>query len=1298
MRKALRALAVMTVCTVSMGSVPSAAGAEQALADHAAMATWVVETSGTSHGICSFLGCKNPKVVLELTRQSDFLLHVWEPDGSAAAAARQVLDAEGLCGRGVIVEQGRLNQLPYADNMVDLVTCLDLTHKMLNEIRPSEVLRVLRPGGKALLGRQAASQTSDGGLTRARIEQWLRQSGAGDWGVVEEKAGLWARTIKPPPAGTDDWSHWEHGPDNNPVSNDVVIKAPYMTQWLGQPYYIAMPAISTASAGRIFIAMGHIAHHQREEQWLNTLMANNGYNGITLWTRKLPDGYLAHRSAFVATPDTFYMIDHDGTGCLLLDPDTGEQKDRIRIPQVRGYWKWIALQDGLLFALVGKDSDRPETTVVRSQYPAWSWGELSKGYYEPRVPWGFGTSLLAYDVRERRLLWVHKEDKPVDSRAMVLGGGRVFFYGPDSRIGCLDAKTGALQWTNDDPNLRAMINEPGRGLSSTPGFKTSCYALYTPKALFYEAQTQMNVVAVSLKDGGLLWYRKKTTSNPNMIYVDDRLLVGVGPEGDTLVLDPMTGKTVENLGFRKRSCARLTATPDSLFCRGYPEGLTRYDRITKKILFNGAFRPSCNDGVIAASGLLYAGPWACDCNLSLMGRIAMCSATTFVFDRRATETERLEIGTGDITRVAPFETSPKDWATYRGGIARNGSIDAKVSAGALKVWQYVPEQPLQPTAPTAAGGLVFLSGSDGKVRAIDGASGTLKWTFLTAGPVLQPPTLWNGRAYVGSGDGYVYALEATTGRLLWRFRAAPIARRIMAYGALSSTWPVHTGVLVKDGIACAAAGIIDYDGTYVYALDAITGRITWQNVTSGHLDGRLRKGVSAQGILTVADGRLWMPGGNVVSPASYDINTGEYTGSSAGNGSPRSNRGEEIGLLADGWLMLGGRLRFSARENVVDPGSFIALSVGSNGPMGKTLPLSPGKIPPAWNDRYLVMVEGRSTPPTCWRVDTLNDYLKRGDPKTRPQPLWRADWLQQADIVALAIASDSILAVCESSRPRQLASRWRICCMKAEDGRRVWERDLPSPGMAGGLMVDRDGGIIVVMTDGSVACYGGEKAIQDYVSRMTAGAPDSEVGRRQAIAVLLAALEREPSGEARRSLAERLVRLGYDPAVQSRRRGWVTDWHMLGPVPWDTSSNPIDRVLVGEPTVDIHRECSVSGKNLRWQPYVLDDPSGKIDLCEKYGELENVAMYAYAEVLLPQAADVMLKIGSNDGFKCWFNDKEVGRYDGGRTYQPDNDALKVRAKKGLNKVLLKVTQMGGEWAMSARITDEANRPIDLNAP
>jgi outer membrane protein assembly factor BamB len=1034
------------------------------------------ELSGIAGGFCCVLGGDNLELALELAGSGKFYVSLLDPQGSAVEQARESADKRGLYGKSVIALQGSCARLPFADNTVDLIVTAKLRRDQLEKLTPDELLRVLRPRGKAVIG----SLKGGTGVNSAQLSAWLRDAGECQCVGTEDALGAWAVFTAPSLKGADDWSHWEHGPDNNPVSNDTAIKAPYMTQFLGLPYYITMPAVTTVAGGRIFTAMGHIAHHKREEPWLNTLIARNGYNGLELWRHKFPDGYLVHRSAFIATEKAFYMIDPQGDGCLLLDTETGLEKDRIRVPGLEGEWKWIAISDGILYALAGSIKDPPQTTIVRSPARAWSWDDLSTGYYEERIPWGFGTTIGAYDLAGGKVLWTHQEKAQVDSRAMVIGEGKLFFYGPDSHLGCLEAKTGELLWTNGDPEIRELIEEPGRGLTSTPGWRTTCFCLYTPKALFYEAQTRMNIVAVSNKDGSLLWHRTKTTNNPNMLYVDDNLVVGIGPGGSTQVIDPATGVTLEDLGFRKRSCARLTACWDSYFCRGWPEGLTRYDRINKKILFNGAVRPSCNDGVIPANGLLYMGPWACDCNLSLMGRVVLCSAGDFEFERKAVEKERLELLQDNPRRVASFDVSDLDWATYRGNNARSACSKAVVPDEAEMIWEYRMSGAAKPCPPTAAGDLVFVCGDDCKVRAIEAATGKLKWTFLAGGAVIQPPTIWQGRAYLGAGDGYIYALEAATGKPLWRFRAAPVERRIMAYGSLCSTWPVNSGVLVQDGIAYAAAGIIDCDGTYVYALDAVTGRIRWQNNTSGHLDKELRKGVSAQGVLTVGQGRLWMPGGNVVSPASYDLANGKYLGGSAGDGSPKANRGEDIGLLNGRYLLHGGRLRFSAAENVVNPGRFTVLPV-SGGNQAKELNLCDGRIQPAWDDSKLLMVNGKYSKLACYALDELEGYLGGEQGDKRPEGEWSAEgvtgWrLQESDAVSIAIAKNVVLVVYETPVIRNRNSRWTLRSLNPADGATVWEQRLPSPVLPGGLLVDREGRVIVVMEDGSVVCYAGKGA------------------------------------------------------------------------------------------------------------------------------------------------------------------------------------------------------------------------------
>jgi outer membrane protein assembly factor BamB len=72
---------------------------------------------------------------------------------------------------------------------------------------------------------------------------------------------------------------------------------------------------------------------------------------------------------------------------------------------------------------------------------------------------------------------------------------------------------------------------------------------------------------------------------------------------------------------------------------------------------------------------------------------------------------------------------------------------------------------------------------------------------------------------------------------------------------------VGSGVLVGDGVAYTAAGIANYDGTHVYALDAGTGAVRWQNSTSGNTEGGQGAGVSVQGDLLLYEGKLYLAGG-----------------------------------------------------------------------------------------------------------------------------------------------------------------------------------------------------------------------------------------------------------------------------------------------------------------------------------------------------------------------------------------------------------------------------------------------------
>lgn len=1266
----LMVLGPLCVCVTMLSAVAAGEGGDLSGA--------VLSVAPSDHGVCAVVGCADGDLPMAIVRNSELFVHVVEMDGQNVGTLREKAAGQGVGIERLLVEGLVTAGLPYADNLIDLLVIPDARQEVLKRVTRAEVVRVLRPGGRGVviaLGENA----DDSGL-----KEWL-----GPGGRTEKFAsGRWGFVEKAVPAGIDQWTHWEHGPDNNPVSIDAVIRAPYRTQWMASPYYIAMPAITTAAGGRTFTAMGHIAHHDREEPWLNTVVARNGYNGAELWRKRVPDGYLVHRSAFVAAEDRFYMIEPEGAGCLILEAETGAELERIRFSDAPGDWKWMAIDDGVLYALVGGAPDPTETTIVRSQFAAWSWGELSKGYYEePRIPWGFGETVVAYSLKERKVLWKHKEDVSVDSRAMALGGGRVFFYAPDRYLGCLNATNGEVVWTNEDKQTRDLIEEAGRGLESTPGFRTACICVYTPKALYYQGQTKMNLVAVSLDDGHLLWHREKTTNNPNVIYLDDKILVGIGPGGNTLVLDPATGETIEDLGFRKRSCARLTATADSVFCRGMPDGLTRYDRVLRKVFFDAAFRPACNDGAIGANGLLYITPWLCDCNLSLMGAVALASAAaeTPAAESAVRLDERLFPGGDGV--VTASTSSDLDWPAYRGGSAHSAGSKVSVGTPLQVLWKWSPEKAYTPSAPTAAGGLIFIAGDDGLVRAFEGSTGSVRWVFRTGGPVLDSPTVWEGRVFVGSGDGFLYALDAATGGLLWRFHVAPVERKIMRYGRLCSVWPVDGGPVVEDGIVYVAAGIIDFDGTYVCALDARTGAVKWENDSSGYLNPTLRKGVSALGNLTVTKDSVWMAGGNLISPARYDRATGNYSGREIVNPEARSNRGEEVGVLGGDVILCGGRPRFSALENIVNQEWFEA---GAND--RARIRLCGGIITPAWDESLFVSVPAREGVPRafeCKGVCEAARGAKGGE--LRMKPLWSAQRLERARTEALAVAGDSVVAVCGIPLQRDYRWRWFATLLDRENGTPLGECGLPGAPRINGAAIDRDGRVIVAMADGGLCCLGGRQAFTAYVGGLVAAAAEGKQ-RDEAVANVKRALESVHDKDSRGFLIGSLEKIGIDVRAAEKQRGAILSWRLLGLVPWD-ADHAADKLFFDAGRVKVDRECKVGGERLAWMPYTTIDDNGMVDLAGVFGDKEAVAAFAYAEIELTEAQDLRLNIGSNDGFVCWFNGKEAGRFEGGRIYVPDQNVLVVSGKKGVNAVLLKVLQQGGKWAFGVRVTDGQDKPV-----
>ncbi len=237
----------------------------------------------------------------------------------------------------------------------------------------------------------------------------------------------------------------------------------------------------------------------------------------------------------------------------------------------------------------------------------------------------------------------------------------------------------------------------------------------------------------------------------------------------------------------------------------------------------------------------------------------------------------------------------------------------------------------------------------------------------------------------------------------------------------------------------------------------------------------------------------------------YDLKTGACLNSPPGDRLKGTQpTGRDIFVFNGAYVGTGGRRLFYPPGAGVKRGRFSMKPVGKVGDNENYSIFLGGVTTPAWDTEIFVCADGQDRPLGCWDsagvaefIDkkanpinlkqkqsnwgfTLSNLLQCRYPEltiASPRHLWLADDCGLGQTVSIAVAENAIVSVNERKNNPQGESGWVVLALERENGDVIWQKDLDSEPLPGGLLVDRNGQVIVVMRNGSASCFGKKETL-----------------------------------------------------------------------------------------------------------------------------------------------------------------------------------------------------------------------------
>ena len=825
--------------TIAMGLVVLSIPATGAVANPDAQA--ILKLSGRDRGLCVVLGCGSrakPSLAADLASASGMLVHGIALDSESQERAAAAVSQAGVQGR-CSAEAIPVSPLPYVPDLANLVVIEDAAALKAKGVSIEDALKITAPGGS----------------------------------VCVLEGGKWRARVKSRPAGMSDWKQPTGSPGGNRVSGDSMAAFPAGVRWMDN---IPMNFIGGGwAACRAMVTAGGLCFTLSPTEFENLdvphstfktdywLAAHDAFNGLPLW--KINCGVEAKASALnIRNPGPLVT---DGTsvstytkdGLIVVENATGHILHTlpVKYPVTR-----LILADGVLISA--------------------GWAEVQclgqvNGLWGPWQPKTGDGAVQAFDLKTGRMLW----EKTTASQDILADKGVAFLLttgsgAPGRGLEAVSIRDGKQLWKMDGANFDK--------------YQDTILSLVADGVLVLShlvsgtgVKPDGAISVLASKDGHQLWEQKKTpvggiSPSVQMVMIQGCLWMnGQAFQAKTgeLMTDPATGLPAKDLPrVSVGACVPFTAVDDGrMFINSRSmSGFVRDNTSQSGAIYYQPFsfkalRGQCVQGVMPANGMFYTAQNNCRCTPDcLPGLVGFGPGAVAPTEADFKAARPLEKGPAFASAMNSAAEGEGGWPMFLRDETRGNVSPEKLPEAMEILWrQPVTPEPSGPlatawaarlrstlTAPVVSGNLLVTAAIDeGRVVAMNAATGAVLWKFDAGARIDSSPTLYRGRCFFGCRNGWLYALDLATGKAAWRLRVAPLERRIVAFGQVESVWPAAGSVLAHNGIIYASAGQNSETdgGLAVIAVDAKTGGQIWAaQIGAGF--------VRSNDLLQVRDGKI----------------------------------------------------------------------------------------------------------------------------------------------------------------------------------------------------------------------------------------------------------------------------------------------------------------------------------------------------------------------------------------------------------------------------------------------------------